>query len=85
MGGEPWGMVGRIEAVDVGGWGSEDITVVVNAISLGGGSGSWNMVERTGLESWSSEGMMVMVGAISTPEAEGNGSLETCCTVAEVG
>jgi len=78
-------MVGRIKAVEVGGWGSEDITVVVSAISLG--SGSWNMVERTGLESWSSEGMMVMVGAISTPEAEGNcnGSLETCCTVAEVG
>ena len=51
MGGESWGMVGRIEAVEVGGWGSEDITVVVSAISLGGGSGSWNMVERTGLES----------------------------------
>lgn len=83
MGGESWGMVGRIGAVEVGGWGSEDITVVVSAISLG--SRSWNMVERIGLENWSSEGMMVMVGAISTPEAEGNGSLETCCTVAEVG
>jgi len=37
MGGEPWGMVGRIRAVEVGGWGSEDITVVVSAISLGSG------------------------------------------------